>query len=103
MFTEKQLSFLESEYFQTIRITDDYVEFRSRRTWHCFIIKKEVINVQYPFTIYHKHKLNDLYHRHWQSYSVERCVASILDHEAYVLRIDKQLNKIKGINRRKTY
>ena len=51
MFKEKQLSFLETGDFQLIRITEDYIEFRSRSTWHCWIIKKEKINVKYSYTI----------------------------------------------------
>lgn len=69
--------------------------------WHCWIIKKEKINVKYPYTIYHKQKITDYYYRHWQTYSFEKCVESILDHDAYVLRIDKQLVNLKGYNKRK--
>ena len=32
MFKEKQLSFLETGNFQLARVTDDYIEFRSRTT-----------------------------------------------------------------------
>lgn len=103
MFTKKQLSFLDGGNFQLIRITDDYIEFRSRNTWHCWIIKKESISVQYPYTIYHKHRLNDYYHRHWQTYSLEKCIDSINSHDDYVLRIDKQLNNMKRYKGRKAY
>ena len=103
MIKEKQLSFLETGDFQLVRVTDDYIEFRSRSTRHFWIIKKEKINVKCPYTIYHKHKLTDYYHRHWQTYSFEKCVESILDHDAYVLRIDKQLVNLKGYNKRKAY
>ena len=95
MFTKKQLSFLDGGNFQLIRITDDYIEFRSRNTRHCWIIKKEKINVKCPYTIYHKHKLTDYYHRHWQSYSFEKCLESIKNHDDYVRRVDPMLTALK--------
>ena len=98
MFTKKQLSFLEqSDNYQVIRITDDYIEFRSRNTWHCWIIKKEPDSVRrkYPYTVYHKHKSTDYCHRHWQSYSVEKCVESIADHDNYVMRVEPLISNMK--------
>ena len=90
MFTKKQLSFLEkSNNYQVIRLTDDYIEFRSRNTWHCWIIKKEPDSVRrkYPYTVYHKHKSTDCYHRHWQAYSVEKCVESIADQAVIIFML----------------
>lgn len=98
MFTKKQLSFLEkSNNYQVIRLTDDYIEFRSRNTWHCWIIKKEPDSVRrkYPYTVYHKHKSTDYYHRHWQAYSVEKCVESIADHDNYVMRVEPLISNMK--------
>ena len=102
MFTKKQLSFLNNSNYQLIRITDDYVEFRSRNTWHCWIIKKEPASfeLRYPYTIYHKHKSTDYYHRHGQSYSMEKCAMSIKDHDDYVMRIEpmqKSCKKVRSI------
>lgn len=72
-FTKKSSTyFLNDGYFKIIRITDDYIELRSRNTWHCWIIKKEIINVKYPYSIYHRHRITDYYHRHWQTYSLEK-------------------------------
>ena len=92
MFTKKQLSLLDDSIFQTIRITDDFIELRSRSTCHCWIIKKEPpsLNLRYPFTLYHKHKPSDFYHKHGQSYSVEKCIESIHNHDAYVTRIGQK-------------
>lgn len=91
MFTQKQLSFLEKSNYQTIRITDDYCEFRSHSTWHCWVIKKEpaCLRLKYPYTIYHKHKTSDYYHRHWQTKNFENCIISIENHDNYVLRTEK--------------
>ena len=87
---------LEDGDYQPARITDDYVEFRSRLTDHCWIIiKKETFDVIYPYSIYHKHKLTDYYHRHWQSYSFEKCLESIKNHDDYVRRVDPMLTALK--------
>ena len=93
MFTKKQLSFLNNSNYQLIRITDDYVEFRSRNTCHYWIIKKEPASfeLRYPYTIYNKNKPTDYYHRHWQSYSAEMCAKSIKDHDDYVIRTEPML------------
>lgn len=99
MFTKKQLSFLNNSNYQLIRITDDYVEFRSRNTWHCWIIKREPesFRLRYPYIIYHKHKLSDCYHRHWQSYSIEKCAESIKNHDDYVMRVEPMLKRYRRI------
>lgn len=101
MFTHEELLLFEelkqNENYQFIRMTDDYFEFRSRNSGHCWIIKKEPgsFGLRYPYTIYHKHKTTDYYHRHWQSYSVEKCVESITDHDNYVMRVEPLINNMK--------
>ena len=101
MFTKKEMLLFEelkqTQNYQILRITEDYCEFRSRSTWHCWIIKKEpaCLGLKYPYTIYHKHKPSDYYHRHWQSFSFERCINSIESHDDYVLRTEKLLEKCK--------
>lgn len=92
MFTHKELLLFEelkqNENYQFIRMTDDYFEFRSRNSGHCWIIKKEPgsFELRCPYTIYHKHKTSDYYHRHWQTYSVKKCAESIKEHDDYVMR-----------------
>lgn len=90
MLTQKEKFLFEKlgHNYQFIRITDDYFEFISRSTKHCWIIKKELAcsGHKLPYTIYHKHKLSDYYHRHWQSYSIENCINSIESHDDYVLK-----------------
>lgn len=90
MLTQKEKLLFEklAQNYQIVRITDDYIEFTSRSTKHCWIIKKESAHSGHklPYTIYHKHKLSDYYHKHWQSYSFENCINSIESHDNYVLR-----------------
>ena len=90
MLTQKEKLLFEKfgQNYQILRITDDYFEFTSRSTKHYWIIKKELAcsGRKLPYTIYHKHKPSDYYHRHWQSYSFEQCINSIESHDNYVLR-----------------
>ena len=73
--------------------------YRTKITKHMALLdnKKKIINVKYPYSIYHRHRITDYYHRHWQTYSLEKCVKSIIDHDNYVLRIEKQLEKLKTV------
>lgn len=90
MLTQKEKFLFEKlgQTYQIVHITDDYIEFISRTTKHCWIIKKEpaCLGLKYPYTIYHKHKPSDYYHRHWQAYNIESCINSIKNHDDYVLR-----------------
>ena len=101
MLTRKEKILFEKlrQNYQIIRITDDYFEFRSRSTKHYWIIKKELAcsGRKLPYTIYHKHKPSDYYHRHWQSYSFEQCINSIESHDDYVLR-KEILSKMNNID-----
>lgn len=101
MFTQKEMLLFEelkqNQNYQILRITEDYCEFRSRSTWHCWIIKKEpaCLGLKYPYTIYHKHKPSDYYHRHWQTKTFSNCISSIISHDDYVLRIEKSISNMK--------
>lgn len=94
MITNHEISLIEeNSNYQIIRITGNYIEFRSRNTWHCWIIALDNVSQMYPYSIYHKHKLSHDYHRHWQSYSFEKCLKSIQDHDDYVLKVNPVINK----------
>lgn len=101
MLTQKEKLLFEKlgQNYQILRITDDYFEFTSRSTKHYWIIKKEPAcsGRKLPYTIYHKHKFSDYYHRHWQSFSIESCINSIIKHDNYVLRkeISLKMNNMK--------
>lgn len=100
MITNHEISLVEeNSNYQVIRITKDYIEFRSRNTWHCWIISLDNVSQRYPYSIYHKHKLTHDYHRHWQSYSFEKCLESIRDHDNYVLQVNPVINRYVMSNR----
>lgn len=90
MLTRRQISSLEKNVnYQVIRLTNEYVELMSHNTQQCWLIKKEPasLGLRYPYTLYHKHRLGDYYHRHWYAYTFEKCIQCIDSHENYVMNL----------------
>ena len=86
MFTIKELSLVQTSYFEIIRQTEDFIEFKSKNTGHCWIIYKHSHRDNCPIWLYHKHKQKEsYYHRHWQTFTVVQCVKSIKKHDEYVI------------------
>ncbi len=94
MFTQKEIRLITSPYFSVIRQTENYIEFKSKNTGHCWIIHKHSHDDKYPVWVYHKHHQKDeYYHRHWQGYTVEQCIKSIKGHDSYVQQKAQQYTK----------
>lgn len=87
MFLKKELSILVNDkYFHIIQQTDNYIEFMSNNTNHCWIIHKSGGYGKYPYMLYHKHqRKTPYYHKHWLSYSVQDSIKSIKSHDDYIL------------------
>lgn len=88
MFTKKEKRLVGEGCFTIIRETEQYIEFRSNSTKHCWIICKNPDGTDKPVMIYHKHSRKaEYYHRHWKTWSVARAVESIKQHDRYVLGV----------------
>lgn len=88
MFTKKEKKVIGEGYFTIIRETEQYIEFLSNSTKHCWIICKNLNGTDKPIIIYHKHsRKTEYYHRHWKTWSVESAVESIKQHDRYVLGV----------------
>ena len=86
MFTNKEKKLIGEDYFTIIRETEQYIEFLSKNTRHCWIICKNPGSVDNLIMIYHKHsRKTKYYHKHWKTWSVARAVESIKQHDRYVL------------------
>lgn len=86
MFTNKEKRMIGEEYFTIIRETEQYIEFFSNNTKHCWIVLKNPNHTDMPIMVYHKHSRKvDYYHRHWKTWNVEKAVESIKQHDRYVL------------------
>ena len=85
MFTKKELSYINNQYFKLIRYVADenFIEFQSKCSKDYWIIKKTSFLCDYPVIIYHKHPGQPYYHRHWQCYKVVQSVKSIKSHDQY--------------------
>lgn len=86
MFTKKECSLISDSYFRVIRQTDDFIEFQSKNTCHCWIIKKTSSEIQTLIKIYHKHTPNTpYYHMQSSSRTVTSAIENIKNHDQYVI------------------
>ncbi len=86
MFTREEEKLIHNGYFEIIRETDNYIEFKSKNTKHCWIIQKHLFDDSRKIYIYHKHSIKTpYYHQHWKTYTVNKAVQSIKSHDRYVL------------------
>lgn len=88
IFTRKEYALINSSYFRIIRETENYLEFQSKNTNHCWIIQKHSFesSKKHPIFIYHKHSpKTPYYHKHWECYTVTQAIESIKSHDKYVL------------------
>ena len=91
MILKKELNFINGNYFHVIRITDDYVEVMSKNTGHCWIIKQCLLGSDYPYLLYHKHKISTpYYHKHQKVYTFLRAIQAIKSHDKFVISSEKQ-------------
>ena len=84
MFTEKEKKIVDSNYFYSIKEVENYMEFKSKSTNHCWLIRKNY-HKKYFISIYHKHSETDrYYHLHYETYCVRRAIECILKHDRWV-------------------
>ena len=89
MFTKKEYTFINPEYFVLRRTTDNFIEFQSKSTKHCWIISKNPFKSENsrPVIIYHKHSPKiEYYHKHWECFTVRQAIESIKKHDDYVIK-----------------
>ena len=88
MFKNEELKHIDLNYFHIIKIMQDenFIEIQSICTKDYWIIKKnKFFEERFPIILYHKHKGQKYYHRHWQCYKVRQCIDSIKSHDYYAL------------------
>ena len=87
MFTIKEKQLLGDGDFTIIREEEKYIEIRSNNTKHQWIIFKKSFDSNKPVTLYHKHTADTkYYHKHWETWTVEKAVESIKKHDTYVMK-----------------
>lgn len=88
MFKNEELKHIDLNYFHIIKILqdEDIIEVESICTKDRWIINKNRhFKEKFPIILYHKHKGQKYYRRHWQCYKVRQCVDSIKSHDYYAL------------------
>lgn len=91
MFTSKDKRLLAGPYFIPVREEEKFIEVASKNTLHQWIVFKNSSNSKWPVTIYHKHSSRDrYYHKHYETYNVQKAVEAIKGHDNYVLNGGKQ-------------
>lgn len=87
MFKNEELKHIDLNYFHIIKILqdEDIIEVESICTKDRWIINKNRhFKEKFPIILYHKHKGQKYYHRHWQCYKVRQCVDSIKNHDCFI-------------------
>ena len=86
MFTKAEEALIDNEYFIKIRETENYIEFKSKNTKHCWIVQKHFFDDDKRIYIYHKHSQKQpYYHQHYKTHTVSMAIKSIKKHDEYVL------------------
>lgn len=86
---------ISRSYYDIIRVTDNYIEIKSKNTKHMWIISKPMPYIENkPIIIYHKHSQSvPYYHKHGYAYNIYQAVNSIKSHDEYVLSGRGKYNK----------
>ena len=86
---------IHSKGYKVLRISYNFIEMKSKRTKHCWIIYRpyDIANNK-PIIIYHKHHQSiPYYHRHGYAYNITQALKNIESHDRYVLSGFAKYNK----------
>ncbi len=100
MFSEKELTLVNLDYFDLIMCASDVCEVVSKNHDHWLILKKQThlsrkqlkkaeetgSGFQYSFVVYHRHADADGFHYHSEWISLLDVVLEIINHDDYRLR-----------------
>lgn len=88
MFTNAEIKMIKNGYFELIRETDDFIEFKSKNTKHCWIIQKHRFDDNRKIYIYHKNSFRKpYYHQHYKTYTVKLAVRSVMRNSQDVVEV----------------
>ena len=85
-FKKTELLLLQNDYFNVIRVEENFVSVQSKNTGHCWMVFKKTYDMDKPVVLHHKHNITDeWYHEHKRGWTVEEMVKEIKQHDQYVL------------------
>lgn len=87
MFTNKDLSYIDKNYFNIIMAGCFCVTLQSKNTKHYW----HIIHYSYPSfqtcTIEHKHNYGDAFHAHGNRPTLKSAIESIMEHDYYHMNV----------------
>ena len=86
MFDGKQLSNLDSMYFNIITMDDKDVTIQSRNTGHYWYLHCAGYPTEGACIIFHKHRYSHPYHQHGRARTLCQAVKSIKVHDTWQMR-----------------
>lgn len=84
MFSKNEQRLIDTDYFEIIRVSDYYIEIKSKNTKHMWIIHKHRFEDDNGIYLYHKHSNKDpYYHFHRSQKTVRACLLDIYGHDRF--------------------
>ena len=85
MFTQRELNFIDTNYFRVIQMSGYFVTLQSRNTFHCWHVLSQSYGKGSACQIFHTHHEYAPYHFHGRASCIETAVYLIKEHDNYQL------------------
>ena len=92
MFTKKEMSSIDTKYFQVIQFGSYAVTVKSKNTRHCWHIISQSYVGRSSCQIYHTHKEYTPYHLHGHAGNLQSAIQMIQEHDKYFLKKNRRLH-----------
>lgn len=83
MFSQEELSSVDSRYFNIIMVDDYDVTIQSRNTGHYWYLHSTDVPGDAACIIFHKHRYSHPYHQHGRGNSLRQAIRSIQSHDRW--------------------
>lgn len=100
MFTQKELSQIDHDYFMVKSAGCYGVTLLSKCTKHCWYITNEDYGSFHTCTIFHTHHEGTSMHEHGHGRNLHSCIRQIQSHDEYQLRKDASRRRRNRYRRR---
>ncbi len=89
MFSFKELSLFQSDYFSNFSYHNGIIEVKSKNTGHWWQIFKKDMPISNMVVTRHKYIKSDKYHMQCHVHKVAKAYKMITDHDKYILNLNK--------------
>lgn len=91
MFSNKELSLFQSDYFSHFSYNNGLIEVRSKNTGHWWQIYWKDMPISNMIVTRHKYTKADKYHMQCHVHRVDKVYRMITEHDKYILNFTEQL------------